>query len=155
MIQWRPVSQDFWQAQNVSDASNYGLELSAGYDWTKGSHKFAVSGKYDYSIAQDDTLDKQLIYVPKNRAGGAFEYSWEKWRFNYNLQYIGEVFVTTSNSQSLDAYYLSDISLYRTLFKKIVTLGFKVNNIFNENYKSVAYRPMPGRNYLLQINIQI
>jgi len=155
LIQWRPVTQDFWQPQNVSDASNFGVELSTGYKWTMGPHNFDVSAKYDYSIAEDDALEKQLIYVPKHRAGGALDYSWEKWRFNYNFQYIGEVFITTSNSQSLDAYSLSDISLYRTLFKKVVTLGFKINNIFNENYQSVAYRPMPGRNYLLQINIKI
>ncbi|MDN3643681.1 TonB-dependent receptor [Lutimonas halocynthiae] len=155
LIQWRPVTQDFWQPQNVSDASNFGLEFSTGYNWIMGAHNFGVSGKYDYSIAQDDALDKQLIYVPKHRAGGALDYSWKKWRFNYNLQYVGEVFITTSNSQSLDAYSLSDISIYRTLFKQLVTLGFKVNNLFNENYQSVAFRPMPGRNYLLQINFKI
>jgi len=155
LIQWRPVTQDFWQPQNVSNASNYGLEFSAAYNWSFGSHIFGIKANYDYTIAQDDDIEKQLIYVPKHRAGGYLDYSWGQWRFNYNLQYIGEVFTTTSNSQSLDAYFLSDISFYRDLFKEVLTLGFKVNNLFNENYQSVAYRPMPGRNYLLQINIKI
>ena len=155
LIQWRPVTQDFWRPQNVSEASNIGLELSAGYSWSTGLHNFAISGQYDYTIAQDDEIDKQLIYVPKHRAGGILDYSWNKWRFNYNMQYVGEVYTTTSNSQSLDAYYLSDLSFYRTLFKEKIALGFKINNLFNENYQSVAFRPMPGRNYLLQINIKI
>ena len=155
LIQWRPVTQDFWQPQNVSDASNYGLEFSMAYNWSFGSHTFRIKANYDYTIAQDDDIDKQLIYVPKHRAGGNLDYIWRLWKFNYNLQYIGEVFTTTSNSQSLDAYLLSDISLQRSLCKEVVSLGFKINNLFNKNYQSVAYRPMPGRNYLFQINIKI
>ncbi len=155
LIQWRPVTQDFWQPENVSNASNYGAEFSSAYNWTFGSHYFNIKVNYDYTIAKDDDLDKQLIYVPKHRAGANLDYLWKQWRFNYNFQFVGEVFTTTSNSQSLDAYYLSDISFYRTVYKEIITLGFKINNLFNKNYQSVAYRPMPGRNYLVQININI
>ncbi|MGI9532844.1 TonB-dependent receptor plug domain-containing protein [Lutimonas sp.] len=155
LIQWRPVTADFWQPQNVSNASNYGLEFSAAYSKSFGDHLLEFKANYDYSIAQDDDLDKQLIYVPKHRAGFNANYHWKLWAFNYNLQYVGEVFTTTSNSQSLDAYALSDIGVYRKLFKELLSIGLKINNIFNENYQSVAYRPMPGRNYLLQINIKI
>ncbi len=155
LIQWRPITQDFWQPQNISDASNFGLEFSGTYNLTLGAHIFGINAKYDYTIAQDDEINKQLIYVPKHRAGGSIDYSWRKWRFNYDLQYVGEVFITTSNTQTLDAYLLSDLSFFRTVFKEMINLGFRINNLFNEDYQSVAYRPMPGRNYLLQINIKI
>ena len=155
LIQWRPVTQDFWQPQNVNNASNYGLEFSAAYKKTFGDHRLEFKANYDYTIAQDDDLEKQLIYVPKHRAGFNANYIWKLWAFNYNLQYVGEVYTTTSNSQSLDAYALSDIGINRKLFKGLLALGFKINNLFNENYQSVAFRPMPGRNYLLQINIKI
>lgn len=155
LIQWRPVTADFWQPQNVSNASNVGLEFQALYKKAFAAHLIEFKANYDYTIANDDDLDKQLIYVPKHRAGLNANYSYKKWVFNYNLQYTGEVYTTTSNSQTLDAYGLSDIDIYRKLFDDLLTIGFKINNLFNENYQSVAFRPMPGRNYFLQINIKI
>ncbi len=155
LIQWRPVTQDFWQPVNIDKASNQGLEFMASYNRVIGNHSVVLRANYDYTLATDDNSDKQLIYVPKHRAGGVLDYSWKKWGFNYNLQYVGKVFTTTSNSESLDDYLLSDISLIRSLCKDIVTLNVKVNNLFNVNYQSVAFRPMPGRNYVLQFNFKI
>ncbi len=155
LIQWRPVTQDFWQPENVSKASNYGLEFLAEFSHSIGNHLFKLNTSYDYTIATNEAIDKQLIYVPKHRAGAILEYSWQKWQFNYNLQYIGEVYTTTSNSQSLDDYLLSDISFYRGVFKNRIGLSFKVNNLFDVKYQSVAYRPMPNRNYVIQINFKL
>lgn len=155
LIQWRPITQDFWSPVNVSKASNQGLEFFASYRYETGQHSFELITNYDYTIATDDETGDQLIYVPKHRAGISLNYSWKKWAFNYNMQYVGEVFITSSNSESLDAYVLSDISISRSVFKNLIDLNFKMNNVFNEEYQSVAYRPMPGRNYVFQINFKL
>ena len=155
LIQWRPVTQDFWRPENVSSASNYGVELKAGYIYFIGKHLFKLDLAYDYTVALDDDIDKQLIYVPEHRAGAIFDYQWKAWKFNYNFQYVGEVYTTTSNTQSLDAYNLSDIFISRTFLNEKIGLGLRINNLFDEKYQSVAFRPMPNRNYLIQINFKI
>ena len=155
LIQWRPVSQDFWRPVNISNATNHGLEFMASYHHRMGKHSIGLKASYDYTLASDDESDTQLIYVPKHRAGGILDYSWKDWSFNYNLQYVGKVFITTSNTQSLDDYLLSDISLGRRLCKDFIDLNFKVNNLFDVGYQSVAFRPMPGRNYVFQINFKL
>jgi len=155
LIQWRPVTSDFWQPQNISEASNYGLEIMGFIKQNFGVHFLELKLQYDYTKAMDDETDKQLIYVPKHRASMLLNYFWKQWDFNYNLQYVGEVFTTSSNTQSLDAYWLSDVSFSRRLLKDRMDIGFAINNLFDEKYQSVAFRPMPNRNYLLQINFKI
>ena len=155
LIQWRPLTQDFWSPVNINNATNHGLEFMASFDHVMGKHLIGLKASYDYTLASDDDSDKQLIYVPKHRAGGILDYSWQNWSFNYNLQYVGKVFITTSNTESLDDYLLSDISLARSICKGFIDLNFKVNNLFDVNYQSVAFRPMPGRNYVFQINFKL
>ena len=36
--------------------------------------------------------------------------------------------------------------------KKEITIGFKINNVLNENYVTQPSRPMPNRNFNLNIN---
>ncbi len=155
LIQWRPVSNDFWQAQNISEASNYGLEFTAEAEQSFNSHYFKLKLQYDYTRALDEATNNQLIYVPEHKANSILDYSWKKWNFNYNLQYVGEVFITTSNSQSLDDYWLSDVSFFRTFLQNRLKMGISIKNLFDENYQSVAFRPMPGRNFLININFKI
>lgn len=155
MIQWRPVTFEYWRPENVSEVLNYGLEVAGDYSYSVGDHMFDLRASYDYNLATDEATDKQLIYVPKHRAAAIFDYGYHKWQFTYHLRYVGEVYTTTSNTQSLDAYWLSDISFSRNLFKQHLGISFKVNNLFNVKYESVAFRPMPNRNYLVQINLNI
>ena len=155
LIQWRPLTQDFWSPVNVSKASNQGIELAASYRHSIEQHHFDLRANYDYTVATDDETGNQLIYVPKHRAGLILNYSWRKWAFNYNLQYVGKVFITSSNSESLNDYLLSDISFSRSIINDMIQFNFKVNNLFNVDYQSVAYRPMPGRNYVFQINFKL
>ena len=155
LILWRPVSNYFWQAQNISEASNYGLEFTAEAHQSFDAHNFKLKLQYDYTRALDDKTQNQLIYVPEHKANSILDYSWKKWNFTYNLQYVGEVFITTSNSQSLDDYWLSDVSFSKSFLQNRLQLGIHIKNLFEENYQSVAYRPMPGRNFLMHINFKI
>ena len=152
LIQWQPTGPDFWQPQNINKASNYGLELSGQIKQNAGSHFFQLKIQYDYTRAIDDGTEMQLIYVPEHKGSAILVDTWKKWSFNYSLQYTGEVYITTSNTQSLGDYWLSDVTLFRSVLKDRMNIGFMINNLFDATYQSVAYRPMPNRNYVLQIN---
>ena len=43
---------------------------------------------------------------------------------------------------------------FKTGEKTNIRASFKVNNLFNQAFQSIAYRPMPGRNYLLSIHFK-
>ncbi len=155
LIQWRPVSGTLWQPQNVQDVSNYGFEVSAAAEKKFNQHIVGLKIQYDYTKSEDKSINKQLIYVPFHKANSILNYRFNKWNFVYNLQYTGKVYTTTSNTQSIDAYLLSNIDIGRDFLKNKMQVAFKINNLFDKNYQSVAYRPMPNRNYTLQINLKI
>ncbi len=155
MIQWRPVSNIFWQPQNIQNVSNYGVELFASFEKRSDQHLFRFKLYYDYTKSKDEDLNKELIYVPNHKANVIFSYLYKNWNFVYNLQFTGKVFTTTSNTQSLDSYLVSNINIGRSFLKrKNLIVAFKVNNLFDENYQSVAFRPMPNRNYTININLK-
>lgn len=155
LIQWRPVSGTLWQPQNVQDVLNYGFEVSVAAEKKYNQHIVGLKIQYDYTKSEDESTNKQLIYVPFHKANSILNYRFNKWNFVYNLQYTGKVYTTTSNTQSLDAYLLSNIDIQRNFLKNKMRVAFKINNLFDKNYQSVAYRPMPNRNYALQINLKI
>jgi len=155
LIQWQPITNDIWQPFNIQSVKNYGIEFSASIQKKIDVHQIDFKIQYDYVHAIDQSLNKQLIYVPNHKANSIFNYQYKKWGFVYNLQYTGKVYTTTSNTQSLNAYTLSNISINRSLLKNKLLLAFKVNNLFDENYQSVAYRPMPNRNFTFNINLII
>jgi len=155
LIQWQPVSGNIWQPVNIQDVSNYGVEFSSWAQKKFEHHLFLLKVQYDYTMSKDDNLNKQIIYVPNHKGNFILNYQYKKWSLSYNLQYTGEVFTTTSNTQTLNAYWLSNIDISKSFFKNRLQLAFKINNLLDENYQSVAYRPMPNRNYMLNINLKI
>jgi len=155
LIQWRPVNGTFWQPQNIQDVNNYGIEFMAIAEKKFNAHLFRLKFQYDYTISEDTSINKQLIYVPFHRSNTILSYQYINWRFNYYLQYTGKVYTTSSNTQAIDAYSLSNIDLNRSFFKDKMQIAFRINNLFDKNYQSVAFRPMPNRNYTLNINLNI
>jgi len=138
LIQWRPLNGIIWQPQNIQDANNYGLEFVTSVEKKFNAHSFRLKVQYDYNQSEDTSTNKQLIYVPYHKANTILNYQYGKWSFNYNLQYIGEVFTTTTNTQSIDAYSLSNIDLNSSFFKHKMQIAFRINNLFDKNYQSVA-----------------
>ena len=155
LIQWVPVTANFWEPENIQRTSGYGLEISIQHKRVIGVHKFLLQGQYAYTVSKNNLIDKQLIYVPYHKANSNFNYNFKKFDFNYNLQFTGKVYTTTSNTQSLYNYWLSNIEVSYKFFEKDLKIGFRLNNLFNKNYQSVAYRPMPGRNFEFNINYKI
>jgi outer membrane cobalamin receptor len=156
LIQWRPISGTFWQPQNIQDVSNYGIEFSGSVQKKFNRQTFRLKIFYDYTRSIDGATNNDLIYVPNHKANTWINYMFKNWNFAYNLQFTGKVYITTSNSQSLDSYLLSNIHISRSFFENNnLLVVFKINNLFDENYQSVAFRPMPNRNFTLNINLKI
>ena len=155
LIQWRPGLNNMWRPINVQSVTSKGFEFDINYKYQINHHKIYFSSQYSYTKSTDNLKDKQLIYVPFHKAIANITYQYKSWSLNYNYQYNGNVFTTTSNTQYIDNFDLHNIQFRKEILKNTVNIGFYMNNLFNKNYQVVSYRPMPNRNYKLNINIKI
>ncbi len=153
LIQWRPVSSTFWRPINVQNVESYGLEFEFEIHKRIGKHQIKFQTQYAYTISEDKELNKQLIYNPFHKANASLHYNYIDWSLNFNQQYNGEVFTTTSNTKTIDDFWLSNIQIHKTFLKNKLNIGLFANNIFNIKYETVAFRPMPNQNYNIQLTL--
>lgn len=154
LIQWRPNTQGLWMAMNVQDVSQYGMEL--GFDWKRkwGNQELVWESEYAYTKSIDNTTKNQLLYVPEHMLRSNLAYQYKKLVAFYQFLYNGSVYTTTDNSDSLSSYTVGNIGLdyhWPNISGIKFILGLKMNNLFNKNYQNVAYRPMPNRNFQIQL----
>lgn len=162
-IIWLPTTKGFFSPRNIKRVHAYGVEtrlnlacepakgwvldLGGTYSWTPSINQ---GDKYS---AADQSVGKQLPYVPRHSASLTGRLSWRDWCFLYKWAYYSERFTMSSNEYTitghLPAYFMSNIALEKNLRFRPVDLQLKiaVNNLFNEDYLSVLSRPMPGINF--------
>ena len=137
----------------VQPAKDWLIDLNGSYSWTPSINEGEKMSPADQSVG------KQLPYVPEHSASLTGRLSWRSWAFLYKWAYYSERFTMSSNDYTLTGhlpeYFMSNISLEKGLsFKPLdLQLKFAVNNLFNEDYLSVLSRPMPGINFELFIGI--
>jgi len=168
-IIWLPTTKGFFSPRNVKEVHAYGVEvtgnlgvqpfkgwfldLNGSYSWTPSINEGEKMSPADQSVG------KQLPYVPKHSASLTGRLSWRSWGFLYKWCWYSERFTMSSNDYTLTGhlpeYFMSNISLEKGLSFKPVDLSLKlaVNNLFNEDYLSVLSRPMPGINFEFFIGI--
>ncbi|MCF6241586.1 MAG: TonB-dependent receptor plug domain-containing protein [Bacteroidales bacterium] len=166
MIQWIPIGGT-WTPQNQKRVQSYGLEISANSKIKFKEYNFIkINTNYTYtkaevkeksSIESEDILNKQLIYVPYHKANIFISYAYKKLSFSINNTYTGKQYTRTDNLDSLDAYFLMNLSAaYRfTIKKQAFKLYGKINNLLNTDYMQMQWYPMPPINYELGITIII
>ncbi len=165
-ILWYPSIENptVWQAQNVWQVENSGIEFVSGLEW-KFSPKLKMNLKFLYSfnstqvvksINNDlDLQGKQLILVPRNLIFIPYDVTFKSFSFGFNYSYTGLRYSDRQNTIYLDAYQLLDINLSYSLTKYNLDFTFLLNNIFNQNYQTYPGQPMPGTNFNLQLTWRI
>ena len=169
-ILWLPTFKGFWSPVNVKKVHSYGVEVKGrlSADMPRGWH-LSMDGNFGWTRAinhgdplswADNSIGKQLVYIPEFSAGVMGRLGWRGWTLTYKWSYYSERFTTSSNETAtkigrLGAYFMSDVSLSKALkFKWAgISIKFAVNNLFDEEYESVLSRPMPRQNYGLYIDI--
>jgi len=168
-IIWLPTAKGFFSPRNVKKVHSYGIEsrLKLSFEPADG-WMFDIGGSYSWTPSvnegekmspADQSVGKQLPYVPKHSASLTGRVTWRSWSFLYKWAHYSERFTMSSNDYTitghLPKYYMSNVSLEKGLKFKPVDLQLKlaVNNLFNEDYLSVLSRPMPGINFELFIGI--
>ncbi|MCB9185611.1 MAG: TonB-dependent receptor [Flavobacteriales bacterium] len=162
-IIWLPDG-NLWTPQNKRAVSSEGIEakletsVSIGKVLLKlyGAYTFVSSTIKEGATVTDASVGKQLIYVPKHQAKANISIHVSRLYLLYGHNYIGLRYTTSDNLSSLPAYQLSFLSFgYTHQFQKhAVGLNFTIDNLFNKDYQTIAWRPMPGRSFLINLNYQ-
>ena len=168
-ILWLPTTKGFFSPRNVKDVHAYGTEwkgdfsLAFAKDWL-----LALNGTLSWTPSinegapmspADQSVGKQLPYVPEWSSSITGRLSWKQWSLLYKWCYYSERFTMSSNDISLTgklpSYYMSNLTLERHISFKQAELSLKgaINNLFNEEYLSVLSRPMPRINFEFFISI--
>ena len=168
-ILWLPDHRGFWTPRNIKRVHSYGVELKgklnvdlgkgwflyldANWAWTRSINKD------DPKSLDDESVGKQLVYVPKFSSGVTGKLRWRKYTLTYKYNYYSKRFGATNNDPgslySVHSYYMNDASIERVFPFRFADMSLKlaVNNLFDEEYLSVLSRPMAGRNYEVFIRI--
>lgn len=164
-IIWLPTNSNIWSPNNLREVENRGVEYSLKLATSFQKLKINLTGNYTYTLStnrkgkneNDNSVNKQLIYVPYHQANYTLRLSLKQFTLSYNYNYTGERFISTDNNWYMPANFISNLGLSKTInakHKTKLTANFKVNNIFNQDYQAIAWRAMPGRNYLFTISFQ-
>ncbi len=158
-ILWQPSDKGYWEAQNIKSVLHSGGEMGLGLKRNFSGISMSFRGSYQYISAinkgvNDASLDKQLIYTPKHAANWLIGAEYGQFWLNTNYTFTGKRYITSSNSSYLPAYDLINVSTgYDFKMSKNQELHFQVdvNNLLGKEYMSVAYRAMPGINFLVSL----
>jgi len=154
LIQWKPNETGLWTPENVAKVKTYGIELVLKLNKQFGRHGFDLTSSYGYTKSINEKTEKELIYVPNHKWVTNFQYAYRRFSLNGQVLYNGQVFTSSDNENILaDFMVLNSGISYGFGKKQNYKVGFQAANISDENYQNVLGRPMPGRNYTLNINL--
>jgi len=159
-ILWVPGAS-YWSPQNISEVWSRGLEQRLSWQLAVGSWQLEMTGGYDWirstqqKASVEANVNKQLIYVPEQQAFGRLAIQFHDLQISYQHQYTGSVFTRSDNLASLPAYQLGYLhARYGLSFQKFSSNIFlQINNLWNEEYRVIERRRMPGRSFQLGISL--
>ena len=168
-IIWLPTTKGFFSPRNLKKVHAYGLELQVDLnlqftkDWALSLNStFSWSPSINVGeplTAADQSVGKQLPYVPEISANIVGRLSWRTWAFTYKWCHYSERYTMSSNDITLTGrlpkYYMSNVSLEKSIYCSWADWSLKgtINNLFNEEYLSVLARPMPRINFQFFVGI--
>jgi outer membrane cobalamin receptor len=163
MIQWRPGESYFWVADNIGSVNSSGFESSLSVKYLHKSLSVNLNAGYSYTRAVDknkessETSGKQLIYIPENQANCSIHVAYKSIYAIWATNFTGSTFTTSDNSAFLKGYSINSFTsgLKANIKENVVDFRFKIENIFNTDYKTIAYYPQPGRTYFLMISLHL
>ena len=159
-IYWTPNGQ-VWSPQNVKRVQNSGFEISVhasnSFVWLGQIQHLKFQGDYSFvdckiletNSIDDESIGKSLVFVPRHNFKYSLSYSCLDCEITFGQCVTGRVYLDAVNQSYMPFYgpsYLVLSKEMKSVCKSRLKLGFKVNNLFNEAYQVMPYRPMPKIN---------
>lgn len=160
-----PDQGSFWTPQNKKEVENLGIESLVGINGNIRKLKFNLNTVYSYVSSKnvgessdlDNSIDKQLIYVPMHQFKFNSSITYLEYYLVLQHLYTGKTYVTTDNDWYLPSYDVNNLTVGKQIQWNGIklTVAFRINNAFNQQYQVIAWRPMPGRNYQASIKVRL
>ena len=154
-----------WTPHNIAEVHSRGVETENNIVYTIGKWRLHVGVNTSYILAttvssyiyNDGSVGRQLPYTPRYSVQADAGFDYKRFSFNYNHTYTGYRFTTIDESEYILPYQTGNVQLmYNTMVgHHSLQLSAQCNNIWNEQYQVVAFRPMPGINWLMGFRIGI
>ena len=169
-ILWMPSPMGFWTPQNIRHVISKGIELNTRIGFQIKKVSVNLKAGYAFTKSQNqgdaekwgvDAIGKQIPYVPVHSGNITVNLQWKLFHLTWVNNDYSERFTTSTNQTSLRdwlyPYFMNQLYLGKDFkFRHMrLQLQLKVYNLFNEDYRSVLGRPMPGRNYLFEMTFAL
>ncbi len=169
-IIWLPSPMGYWTPRNIKSVIAKGAEFHVKMNFSIKNFHFVTIANYSYTNTKnfgnketwgDESYGKQLPYVPLHSANIFVSISRNGYNISYTHNSYSERFTSSSNSIELRdwlyPYFMNNLLVGKKFAVKKCSfkVDFKIYNLFNEKYRSVLGRPMPGTNYLLSLKLVI
>ena len=127
-----------------------------------------LTARYTYQRAVnrlDPYAGNQIPYIPLHSGSVTATVAWKGWRADWTSSFTGLRYSTAANTPDYEVapFSLSDLRLekrfggyhdpnqrYRS---PEYILRLSLNNVFGSRYEVVQHYPMPGRNFLLGVEV--
>lgn len=164
-IQWIP-GNPYWKPVNYKKVESMGANIYWNIKIDLGSSQLSILNSFQLTQAINkevsessgsNVINKQLSYVPEYAFQNSINYRANKMQISYYQQWVGKRYTTSDESSFLEPYFISNIQATYSLIRNgfIAKPYVSINNIFDEAYETVAYRPREPRNISIGFNIQI
>lgn len=161
LIVWMPGSDGRFKPVNQREVAARGAEIGLNLSWSLFGVTMTFDNNYNYCkstyekavLENDNSLGNQVIYVPINLANSTLSILWKGFSLSGNFTFVGKRFLWPDNIEYMPSYELFNLYLGKSFSIKnnVLSLQLQINNLLNLDYQSIAYRPMPGRNFELTL----
>jgi iron complex outermembrane receptor protein len=152
-----------WTPHNLAEVHSRGLETENSIAWQQSKTRLRLALKTAYVLSTtlasylpgDGSIGKQIPYTPRYNGRIGLSLQTGPFLINYDHSYTGYRFVTVDESQFLEPYQTGNIQALYTFRRTAYELqcALQVLNIWDTPYEIVNGRPMPGRQFLLRLQL--
>jgi iron complex outermembrane receptor protein len=161
-IAWLPLNGSIWSPVNLKTLDCTGIENSLRIHGSKG--KLQIQGSIHYTLSyathkktHDGTEGMQMFYVPFENASATLNIGYRNTSFTFNPSYTGFRYTVSDQSKTLPSFTIARALISQNMVYGNIqlTASAEINNIFNESYQIIQYRPMPGRSFLFHLTMHL
>ncbi len=162
-IAWMP-NGSVWSPQNLLRVWSRGVESISSISYTKKDltlnlklmTNYVLSTNQEVPSDNDNSLDKQLIYVPRYTGFANLSISKKNYSVSYRHNYTGYSYTSSDNVSFLTPFDVASLYVSYSLGKSncLYHAYCSGDNIWGKEYVRIASRPMPLVNYSFGLNIK-
>jgi vitamin B12 transporter len=166
LILWTPVDGSIiWSPENIQKIFSRGLELNSHATFVLERITGAFRAAYNYTPStfavnepgMSAVKGNQLTYIPLHNAVAGLRLNHGPIFLEWEQSLIGKRYTLKDNSEIVKGYQLSNLSAGSliSVFKSKFRIQCIIRNLFNSSYQAIQNYAVPGRNFLITINLSI